>query len=614
MRTFLRWGRVTIVVALSSLFVFQQFGAMGSSNTCVEKFPSFQRATFLWREGMSEDAIKLLAKDPKVDEFPGLLENCANELRDQFEWSNLEILSIALMVFSWMLVVREYRRRSSNWHFRYGSKDFPLDLGLELNQQFRIVSSAFKATASAGLLNINKLDFSSVAIVENNDNPIIAKTSNLDQTVFGIPLSTLFTFYSMLLMWIDGSGRMLTATSTRLENHLVVQFVARFSNGKKYSFLVSAELINHEQITQLARRAAFKMTYILSTSGSELDVSHKARLADGIISLDRFLKFGDQQELQESYRFFRTASAENPSDFEPTLYEAVALELLERHGEAEDRFKRVIDSSTDEHVVAKSQYNLGVSQLRQYSLAKLDEAYDTFSRMTQETGSGYSRELKAFAYVAMANVNAHRIIFWGEELAKSGSDQLTRSQHSVAADRIIQEWTTDAEESIAAALSEVGKIRDGCCAEDELHLEWAIANSRGNIALNMASNFCMAPEVLENTSDQFREETSERARKCLVAAEKYFKKCSELLVPGVEALSNLATTYLKMGKFEKGLRYAEKAIEVNPFYEYAYYRKLGCFLSMQDMASAQALKKNFGEVVGAPHIPKMKILLDQVDD
>ena len=96
-------------------------------------------------------------------------------------------------------------------------------------------------------------------------------------------------------------------------------------------------------------------------------------------------------------------------------------------------------------------------------------------------------------------------------------------------------------------------------------LKWAIQNARGNAYLNCAREFCKPLETESKEEAEFRGDLLRKALSC-------FQECEVLLPAGVETLTNLATTLLTVSKREEARSYCERAITLNPNYEYAYYR------------------------------------------
>ena len=58
----------------------------------------------------------------------------------------------------------------------------------------------------------------------------------------------------------------------------------------------------------------------------------------------------------------------------------------------------------------------------------------------------------------------------------------------------------------------------------------------------------------------------------------HFQICEAIAPARVETLTNLATVHLYRREFEECRRYCDRALEINPAYEYAAYRKCQSWL------------------------------------
>ena len=86
--------------------------------------------------------------------------------------------------------------------------------------------------------------------------------------------------------------------------------------------------------------------------------------------------------MQAAYETFRSVIGEKPTDDEASLYEGVALDLLERHDEAISRFSYLAKNANEPALKEKAKYNEAVSRFRKYMLEELKQALRELEEIT----------------------------------------------------------------------------------------------------------------------------------------------------------------------------------------------------------------------------------------
>jgi tetratricopeptide (TPR) repeat protein len=313
------------------------------------------------------------------------------------------------------------------------------------------------------------------------------------------------------------------------------------------------------------------MYYLISKGTTVSDAELADKLRKGLDQLAQYVSGYDPKQLQAAYETFRSVIGEKPTYDEASLYEGVALDLLERHDEAISRFRYLAHNSDDPHLKEKAKYNEAVSRFRKYTREELDEALKELEGITGPEPSEKDltdSPVKTLAHAAKATAIAHKFVFWqtifcGGKTEDPGELAERKKKFKPDAER----WLNEVDK-ITAFLEVVYSKTNQSDSWDPLtrrQLKWAIQNARGNAYLYYAREF-YKPLGTES------QEEAEICSKLLDQALNSFQECEVLLPAGVETLTNLATTLLATSKHEEARSYCERAITLNPNYEYAYYR------------------------------------------
>lgn len=471
---------------------------------------------------------------------------------------------------------------------------------------------AEQSAASSGLLRLETLRLPEVAAIEEAQRPefdLGAALEALQLQIGTVNVGSVARFLGALREWMHPLQPSITGAAFSLNSQIVVHLVRRSANGKSALVTATADATAPQKA---AEAASYKMYYLIAkeTTPSDSDLANKLR--EGLEQLSHYISGREPKQLQTAYETFRAVVQEKPTYDEACLYEGVALDLLERHDEAVSRFRYLADHAEDDELKRKAKYNEAVSLFRKYNPGDLEDA---ISKLDEIIGAGSPETLaddpiKALAYSAKANAIAHKFLFWQaiiyQEVTKIPAEIEIRRVESRGD---VEKWRVNIY-GLIATLEEVdettkarakskpaGSNDKGVNPWDPLtlrQLQWAIQNAKGNANLNLAISFYSQPDP--NPDAQSRSESLKKALKA-------FQQCEVLLPPGVETLTNLATTLLHLSKFGQARNYAERAIELNPNYEYAYYRLAQTWIDENRKEEAVKVLNSFPK---APQISDFK--------
>lgn len=318
---------------------------------------------------------------------------------------------------------------------------------------------------------------------------------------------------------------------------------------------------------------------------SESSILQEVELADqlrlGFTQLQKYILYGESNDvLKAARKIFRSIREQDPTFKIAYLYEGIALDLLEAHNGAIALFKYLQEDSSSD-LKEKSLYNEAISRFRKYRSEEIEEAIKLFDQLIGKDEGDFDPEMfvdspvKAFSLAGKANAIAHKPIFWKDFMPKgedNNENKLDNKELWKSALKSIENWKkevlklTGQLEKIIQEIDSLG-TSSGWDNYNRKQLEWLTVNAEGNVYLNIAINYYDGGKEIH-----LQDEDKKKRKEYLEDAQKNFHKCEILMPPRVETLTNLATVHLYLSDFSEARRYCESAIELNPNYEYAYYR------------------------------------------
>lgn len=374
--------------------------------------------------------------------------------------------------------------------------------------------------------------------------------------------------------WMNAKRPWIQGSVVISDKQVAVHLTRRSANGKIDMLTASCEIGGSISAASIAaEKVSFKMYYLIAKESTLSETEAAEKLRQGLGQLKEYISGKDRKGLQEAYETFLSVRNESPAFDEAYLYEGIALDLMERHDEAINLFHYLVQNASNEKLREKAVYNEAISRFRKY---KPDELETAIRKLTDLVGDDPNPNelakspIKALAWAAKANAVAHRPIFW-QRLLFEGTKSLVEPeirQRKEKAKEKVYEWVIEVEK-ITEALEKVYKrvVGDDKVWDDmaKRQLQWAIQNARGNVFMNYAMNFLAPPHLGRSQEPEEQKEYLEKAYSA-------FQQCEVFLPPGVETLTNLATALFFLSRTTDARRYAQRAIDLNPDYEYAYYR------------------------------------------
>ncbi|HEV3467761.1 MAG TPA: hypothetical protein VG148_00455 [Pyrinomonadaceae bacterium] len=473
----------------------------------------------------------------------------------------------------------------------------------------------YRAPASAGLLKLEMLQLPSAPHLERPDVKLdlVPALEVLPLTIGGVNVGALAKIIAPLRTWWGAKRLWVSGAATTTDSSVTVRLTRRKADDTTNTVSASAA---KAKVNEAAEAASYMMYYMIATDSSPADADAANKLKDGMFLLAKYASGREPGQLEAAYEAFRSARAENPSLSEAYLYEGIALDLMERRDEAIQRFEHVAQTATSDTLREKANYNWAVSLFRNYNPGDFDKAAEKLSRLTGLADDWNSSEekkeaaasalvkspLKSLAFAAAANVVAHWPIFWRHY---TRTLQVPDEDAYRAAKPKIDSWVgyVDAvAERLQSVLDKSAGQTDGWDAHTRQQLNWGIQNARGNIRLNVARSFYGRTPTAD--------EDKQRRGEFLAQAQEAFRECEMFLPPGVETLTNLATVMIELGRYDDSRVYSERAIKLNPNYEYAYYRLAEAWEEDNRVDEVVEVLKRFAKE-RSPRIREFRALYDR---
>jgi tetratricopeptide (TPR) repeat protein len=485
-------------------------------------------------------------------------------------------------------------RRLRNWHRRsraapaglpWRIQDLTDPTGLGISS---LVATAFSKLiseptipVSAGLLKLESLALPNSLRFTHESPPSVVLSDvaqSLQLKIGGVELAGVAKFFESLRKWLDAGLPAVTgivSVSAETPERIWVRLTSQSSGSTIRTANFSTALATGVDSAALAAEgAALKMFYLLANpNATEREADTALAMREGLVLLNRYAAGQNGSTLSQAlskFELFRGSQPGSREALEACLYEGVTLDLLERHDEALVRFAYVRESvpATD-NLHDRAVYNEAVAYMRKYRPEALEKAKELFEQVAGANADILNEPIKILARAGAANAVAHFFIFWQRLIHKRKSQDDAELRDWKLADwSRLKSWIDLIDKETKELKLKVLEIKQAKTSKwDQLalcQLEWAISNACGNMNLNLATGFLDAPEPTNFPS-------TERETK-LQEALKSFQKCEMILAPGVETLSNCATSLVFLGRYDQARAYAQRAIALNPDYQYAYYR------------------------------------------
>lgn len=430
---------------------------------------------------------------------------------------------------------------------------------------------------------------------ENPPTPPEIPLDALD-SVTGNLASSLSKLFLALPRWWRAEAPTWSARAFKAEAELVVILTYRKSPNNIVSLECGGPAdVSFTQLYSFIEDVVFTMYYLLENPDTDRDVARIApNLRFAVDELELYAQAKGKAHLEKALEILRETQKSAPRSFDAKLFEAITLDILNRHDEAISRFEELRrDGKSYESVFFEDNrdailsYNGAVAQLRRYATESLPIAEALINECVTATKPANVAEhaplLYHLARATKANIIAHKILIWRGLLGDDKSKATSAVEH----------WKTEVFDIINLLRGiDLGPYTD----QGRRQLQWAIANAEGNVHLNYATSFLAYPALAPGDEKEHKHH--------LEAAKQAFHVAERTLTPLVETLTNLATVYLQLKDFRTCRTYCDAAIGISPDYEYAFYRKAQSYLAENDEANVRKVLAVAPKIT----IPKFKEL------
>jgi len=355
---------------------------------------------------------------------------------------------------------------------------------------------------------------------------------------------------------------------------------------------------------------AITMHYLLAAKPADRDVDSAILLRKGVTALNEHIRYQNYDALSRAASSFESIRSIDPSDMEATLYEGLACELLEQHERALNLFEEVRNTADDITLRSRANYNIAVTQLRRYTAASFESARKTLNELIANENTPYS--VRCFARATLANVIAHMPIFWKDGLPDEPKEPEALKAWQVAAKQRVNGCADEVKKIISElqgktpskATSQKRQVAAGksLTRQENMQLRWLIENAHGNLALNQAMYLAAPDSGFQSDGDAIQ--------KLFAEAEDHYRHCELLAPPGVETLTNLATVLFRQRKYNEAIEYCRRARQLNPNYEYAYYREAQAILAKEGKDACHTFLSDDAQALRQIKIPGFRKMFD----
>jgi tetratricopeptide (TPR) repeat protein len=453
--------------------------------------------------------------------------------------------------------------------------------------------------------------------------------SSSDLTVWGVNLGSLWRAVTAILRWmlpqpLEIAGTVYFDSEKRICARLTAPLPKHNVNGSagalpKTRPMVAVSAVGDDLseagLRRISEEVTYKMLYALTRNG-DVDQAESANdLREGLQELKSYLLVSSPKDgpspwsrLEKARETFEGVRKAHPEMLEAHIFEGIALDLLERHEDAASHFEHVeretvnASSSQTRELHEKAIYNGAVAYLRSlYSLEPIDEAIRRFKKLIRDDQQGPKNQafppeveslkdkpLLVLALATLADAWANRTIQWRKIPPASDLPSIERLAEVIASHRdhvmgltdLVQEVldrvpaSARAHASHGTSRGSAERSRNKWDADIFRQVQWARSNALGDFYLYAAVEIrkLVVEQPLAGQTTIYKDL---KVEELIDNALTELRKCEMLLPAGVETLSNMGTLYLARGMggdLPLARQYIQRAIALNPHYEYAYYR------------------------------------------
>ncbi|MEI9925416.1 MAG: tetratricopeptide repeat protein [Bradyrhizobium sp.] len=513
---------------------------------------------------------------------------------------------------------------------------------------------------------------------------LVAGLEGSDLTIGTVNVGSTAKVAVGLWRWCFSDSRQIICKVVVHQEHLRVQLTARYPDlsvlreKSCLSWLWASWCLPQIQFTasamapldgegdvprQIAEEVVVKMLYALSKdnvadgeSADDIRIGLK-QLRSYVSSEAQDAVSGEVKELptehlKRAVARFKSARRSDPRYVDAYVYEGVALDLLEDHENAIERFqyaRKLLEEQSGRIAQGKRgskedrielerrlkivQYNEAVAHLRSlYSKDGIDKCVEVLKGLLESDPDPKSDPIIALAYATKADAIAcwtlHPVEFFKSEvvpilldngashdfdegfefLPDGEKDNIARAiEYKLVVEESVR-LVTRITEKLSVALNEL-KAKPLPKNWDEhavLQLEWGIANALGDLYLY----------AYEAWVQRGRLPKTPFIEKFLDIALDHLKKCEFLFPPGVEILSNLGTLYILRGQdgdLDEARAVLTKVTKLNPNYEYAYFRIAQAYVDEKRFEEASATVQQYRSTGRAVNIRSFGDLVGRIN-
>ncbi len=544
------------------------------------EYATAQDATFKLVDGLTDAAAlskvkEILAREPPLWNSSVFMRS----IREGLPYKSGVMVAVILATFLLIALARVFYR-PAQWRLGAIQEPDGSRIGdLVIARMLRLASQRpDRVPLSFGLLSLQKgaVSLRSLGLVLEQPVTLDSAFKSVDFKVGEVDVGKLAAVAGALRGWFFAKTPVVSGSVTVGKDaaaEVTVFLTAVDPRGailrmKKRSLAVSESGSGAAQ--QAADSAAFQMYYLLANpDASESTPVAESCIQKGLRLLEDYGALNDSNALVAALHQFVAARQSPDAPRTATLFEGIALDLLEQHDDAVARFRQVARDVPSGSLHEIALYNEATAFLRQYRPESLVKAENLFSALAAAPLDAGTAPVRALALAGKATAVAHYPIFWQPILHKAKAqddDELTKWK---GADwEKVRGWEKEVEEISRVLLQYADspeRLQAGWDVTEIDQLNWAAENALGNVYLNIAANFLIAPlpPELQSNVDRVR---------VLQTALQYFQASLKHGYPGVETLSNLGTTLFYLKRYPEARGYLEQAVTLNPKYEYAFYR------------------------------------------